>query len=240
MITMLRFSSSIGLALVLVIQGPLMAQSSTAIAPSGLELGDLKAYRAALSDQTIATAQVTPIRRLFDQSSDLIGQRVSIEGRVTRRFSQPAVGEFPPLTESWISSPGGNVACIVHPALEQDATIRLGSFVHFTGIYLKRLQYQGSDQSRFAPMIVGGAPPILRQRSPSPSDQSDQLGRLWGRTDWIVGFIAGGLVLLLLATRMLRAPSRRMLDRAPPPNFLAPDEQPYNEQGPREPHGQER
>lgn len=216
----------------------LLALSTAALAqapddqsnPTPLALADLAAYRAALARTDPGPIQPTPIRALYHQPHPHLGRFITVEGRLTRRFRQPALGQFPALVESWISSPAGNVACIVHPDVAGDE-IRLGVSIRFSGTYLKPLRYDASDQARFAPLIVGGRLPSLVADSKAVKPTKSGPA---GAPDWLVGLAAGGLALVLLASRMLRSRPRPRPDRTPPPDLRSAEEFPYNDPEPRD------
>ena len=54
-------------------------------------------------------------RDLWDHPDDWRGRRVTVRGTVARVFRQGAVGSFPPLVEAWLSTPEGDLFCVVFP-----------------------------------------------------------------------------------------------------------------------------
>jgi hypothetical protein len=135
-----------------------------------LGLADLAAYRAALSGKATADAgeagaSVAPsrvsFRDLWDHPDTWSGRRVSIRGRLVRAFRQQAFGEFPPLVEAWLSTPQGDLFCVVHPQPgPEQSDPQIGNQVRFTGTFLKMIRYAAADTIRLAPLIVGDRPPV--------------------------------------------------------------------------------
>lgn len=195
---------------------------------SALDLADLEAYREALAEPAGPAEAPTPFRQLWDRADQLRGHRVTVEGRLVRRFQQGAVGQFPPLTEGWLSLPSGDLICLVYPVPTDSDALRLGSTVRFTGRYVKRLRYAGGDVDRVAPLIVGGGrPEILRAADGPPTGPFSPFGRL----DWAFGGVAAGLVVIVLLRQLARRPisrSRHPLEMLPPPEFVEPGPPAYN------------
>jgi hypothetical protein len=140
-------------------------------------LADLAAYRSALSGRPTAD-EARPsdppvrvgFRDLWDRPESYRGRRVTVAGRLERTFRQGAVGDFPPLDESWIFSGAGDPICIVYPHPESPAaTPRAGRPVRFTGTFLKTVRYAAGDGDRLAPLIVG-------DRTPGPGEDPTAKG----------------------------------------------------------------
>ncbi|MDR3633679.1 MAG: hypothetical protein P4L84_07565, partial [Isosphaeraceae bacterium] len=188
-----------------------------------LGLADLPAYQAALSGRSDRAEAPTAVefRDLWDHPGTFQGRRVQVSGSIVRRFRQGAYGVFPPLDEVWIASPSGNPLCLVCPSQDTPGS-KLGDRVRFVGTYLKRVQYQGGDVPRLAPLIVGAQPPALVMSAPASSARSP--GGL-SALDWTLGLIVTGLVVLVLGRQHLRRPERPRLDSqvlGPPPEFVRP------------------
>ena len=95
--------------------------------------------------------------------------------------------------------------------------------VRFAGVFLKRLQYQGGDVARLAPLVVGDRPPVA---SEPPSG-----GNVWG-SPLVQGLIGVGclcLVTVILASRHLGAPRRRRPESGPAPEWIGPDDEGHPE-----------
>ncbi len=188
-----------------------VVQPSLAEAQSPLELTDLPQYRAAL--QPPGKREIPPIsvgfRDLWFHSRDYEGKRVSVEGRLIRRFRQEPFGSFPALTEAWLLSPAGDPFCVVYPAPGRSDPLQ-GSFVRFSGIYLKKVRYQGSDGPRGAPLIVGADAPKMT----TPTAVLPQKGIGFSQLDWTLGLSAATLVIFVLLIQHARRPRRREVRRA--------------------------
>lgn len=182
---------------------------------AALTLGDLEAYRLALSDRAAGAIPSASFRDLWDRPGDHLGRKVRVSGRVARIFRQPPIGAFPALVEAWATSPAGDPFCLVFPDPGRETPLRIGEPVEFTGTYLKRLRYHGGDVDRLAPLLVGPEPPSQSAPSAPPSFA-------WTRstTDVAVGLVAASAVALLLARRHLLRPARRVEDAGPPPEFV--------------------
>jgi hypothetical protein len=198
-------------------------------AESALTVADLAAYRAALSGKGIRDAPATPVnfRELWDHPAKYQGRRVQVEGRIIRRFRQGAFGTFPPLEEAWAFSPQGDPFCLVFPETPDEARTPgrpVQGQVRFVGTFLRRVEYQGGDGPRLAPLIVGPAPPVavaVASASDRESGAAEVRGYHLSRLDWAIGLAAATLVALVLARQHLRGPVRRPLhvEIAPAPLF---------------------
>jgi hypothetical protein len=219
-----------GLLLAFVALSGVRAQEAPNDLASRLGLADLAAYRAALSGKATAEAgkagdSVSPgpvsFRDLWDHPDTWSGRRVSIRGRLVRAFRQQAFGDFPPLVEAWLSTPQGDLFCVVHPqpGPEQSAA-QIGNQVRFTGTFLKKIRYAAADTTRLAPLIVGDRPPVkdeatgaaLESLSSTPAvPQPGEASRATAL--WPFGVALGLLITLslLLAWYQLNkpAPTRR-------------------------------
>jgi hypothetical protein len=159
------------------------AQTADDDLASRLSLSDLAAYRAALAGRAtvddargVEPPRIVSFRQLWDASDDWRGRRVQVTGRVARLFHQQAVGSFPPLAEAWLSTPAGDLLCVVFPA---ERGPEIGETVHFTGTFLKSIRYPAGDQPRLAPLIVGDRPPQpVTASTPVNSSGSEPLAAL--------------------------------------------------------------
>ena len=95
---------------------------TTATTEQAFGLADLPAEHAALAgkatiDGPRAADPPRPVtfRDLWDHPDDWRGRRVTVRGTVARVFRQGAVGSFPPLVEGWLSTPEGDLFCVVFP-----------------------------------------------------------------------------------------------------------------------------
>jgi len=207
------------------------AQSGSGDLETRLGLGDLAAYRAALSgkataDDAPAAEPVRPVtfHDLWDHPESWRGRRVQVRGTVARIFRQDAVGGFPPLAEAWLSTPEGDLFCTVFPTAGVPA---LGQNVTFTGRFLRTIRYAGSDQPRLAPWIVGDRPPASVALAPranetvaaattfraigsSPEPEwEQQISRRfesWSPAAWMLGIALGLAGAGLLAWQHVRRP----------------------------------
>jgi hypothetical protein len=180
-----------------------------------LSLADLEAYRLALKAGTDPTAPLVRFRDLWDRPEAYVGRPVRVEGQVARIFRQPRIGEFPPLTEAWITSKAGDPFCLVYPMTEGPPKPEVGASVRFGGTYLKRLRYQGGDVARVAPLIVGPEAPSVTVPPGTPFE-----GPSWSTADWVMGLCAASLVAMVLARRHLSRPPSMPTSLDPPPRFV--------------------
>jgi hypothetical protein len=183
---------------------PLMAPDDTPLA-----LADLPAYRDALEAKTRDPARPLQFRDLWDHPEAFRGQYVEVEGRIVRRFHQPAKGTFPAIVEAWAVAPSGDLLCLVYPEPAVQVVPAQNQITRFRGTFLKRLRYQSADGDRLAPLIVGSAPPMAGINPPA---RSLELPGWSMQTDWVLGLAMGSLVALVLAFQHLRRPARRTLD----------------------------
>jgi hypothetical protein len=176
----------------------LFAQSVTTHAqPDGglLDAADRADYLHALSDPGKLAVEVD-FEDLWEHPDRYRGRRVRLEGRATRRWSQPPVGPFPALTELWLTTPGNNLVCAVYPTPDDpERTAPLDVRVAVEGTYLRRVRYAGGDVPRLAPLIVGPGPPSMLGPVQAPSTQPVRVDDL---AYWLAtGSLAGTLGLLL-------------------------------------------
>jgi hypothetical protein len=179
-----------------------------------LTLADLEAYRVALSARPGGSAPSVRFRDLWDRPEAYLGRPVSVEGRVARLFRQPKVGEFPPLVEAWVVSPSGDPFCLVFPTVEGRSTPEVGAPVKFSGTFLKKIRYHGTDADRLAPLIVGPEAPS------SPKADSEVEGMSWSSIDWMMAVAGCLLVGMVLARRHLARPAPPPPAFEPPPTFV--------------------
>lgn len=187
-----------------------------------LSLSDLTSYRAALEKPAEGPTTRVTFRELWNASHAYQGKRVQVEGKVARRFTQPAFGTFPALVELWAVAPSGDPFCLVFAA-SKASDAAPGASITFDGTYLKRLRYRGADLDRLAPLIVGDRAPTVT--SPARSvEEATKPDKPAGRLEWTFGLVAAGLVALVLVRRHLgapvRRPSRAAEGREPPPEFV--------------------
>jgi hypothetical protein len=188
-----------------------------------LALTDLTAYHAALEGKTADPANSVTFRDLWDHPDRFEGRRVRVEGTLTRRFRQAAVGTFPALVEAWAVSPTGDPFCLVFPeARAALAEPPLGSVVTFEGTFLRKVRYQGSDTARLAPLVVGDRPPTVKSPNRGRNGGSGpfQGDRLW--LDGALGLMAALIVATALARQHLKKPPAAPPDYEPPPEFVEP------------------
>lgn len=178
----------------------------------GLDVEDIPAYLAALSDGTHRPAPPTPFLDLWKRPDDFLGKRVTVSGRVAREFSAPASGELPARIEFWLVQDDGNLICAVVP--RADGTSLADRHVEICGTSLGLVRYQSGDVTRLAPLIVGPGP--VRT---SPGRAAASSGSTWDGTSWLLGLIATGFVLILLARAFARRPARRREDVGPGVEF---------------------
>jgi hypothetical protein len=167
---------------------------------SPLSVADLEAYHAALGSKTESSAPLVQFRDLWDRPEAFVGKQVTVEGRVSRIFRQPRLGEFPPLVEAWIVTTVGDPFCLVFPDAVEPVSLESGQSVQLTGTFLKKVQYQARDVARVAPLIVGPDPP-RPVSSPIDADR-----RFWSRIDWIMGIGCALVLVTILAVRHWSAP----------------------------------
>lgn len=196
-----------------------------------LSLADLAAYRRAVDGAPAGPAVAATFRQLWDHPGAYQGRRVRVSGRVVRRFRQGAFGTFPPLVEAWAVTPAGDPLCLVYPSAvsapkpPRADPAALGSEVTFEGTFLRRIQYQGADAARLAPLVVGDRPPTSSAAGPAPP--TPRAPAVAPRLDAMIALMAAGFVALALARRRLGAPPR-----APRPPRTEPDPPPVFLDGP--------
>lgn len=190
--------------------------------PPPVSLADLAAYRAALiAPSGPASPPTVTFRDLWEHPERHQGRLVRVEGRLARLFRQPAVGQFPPLAEAWITSPKGEPICLVFPTGPGSATPQSGDQVRFAGTFLRRILYSGGDGKRIAPLLVGPhLPSVLDAGSRSASDP---FGPIFGGdhlADWGISLVVSLGVLAVLLRRHLSRPPEPVAPLDPPPAFL--------------------
>jgi hypothetical protein len=191
-----------------------------------VSIADYPEYRTALADSSRGPAPRVRFHDLWTQPDRFRGGRVEVAGRIERRFRQPAVGEFPPLVETWITDWDGNPICLVFPA-GTDAPA-FGQPVRFAGTFLRLVRYRGGDGDRLAPLVVGPEPPQPAGGEPG-NDRGPTLPNAW---DWAIGLGLLALVVVVLGAQHLRARPARRPGIGPPPRFLDPNDEPPSVEGP--------
>jgi hypothetical protein len=183
-----------------------------------LSASDLPAYRAALENADRGEAPRVDFRTLWNDDQTYRNRRVSLEGRIVRRFSQPPVGEFPALTEFWVVNDLGEPICVVVPtSMTVSQDIRSNSRVLFRGTYLRPIRYQAVEGDRIAPLVVASNGP----RVVTPAREGSS--HFWGEV-WIAAALAV-LVAAVLLVQFLRKPARRVWNPGESPTFLKPGEE---------------
>ena len=189
-----------------------------------VSIADLAAYQAAMAAGPAPSA-VAPVtfRELWDHPQAHQGCPVQVEGRLARLFRQPAIGQFPPLAEAWITSPLGEPTCLVFPTSGPEPTgPHPGDQVRFVGTFLRRITYAGADARRVAPLIVG--PPAPSVLAPGSAAGSVSFGPIFGgdhAADWGLGLAASVGVLWVLLRRHLARPFAALpAPVGPAPTFL--------------------
>src|SRR5262249_34499652 len=148
--------------------------------------------------QALPPGEVIPVgfRDLWDRATSYRGRAVRVEGRVGRRFRQPAVGRFPPLTELWLTSPQGDPIDLAFatPGPGRDSA-EPGDRVRFEGTFLRLVRYAGADGTRLAPLIVGPRPPTRLERGPRATGSAwpDRAG---SALDWAFGLAVAAVVVV--------------------------------------------
>jgi hypothetical protein len=174
-----------------------------------LSTSDLPAYLEALEAK--GEAEPVTFRDLWDRPGSHRGRRVRVEGRLARRFAQPAFGAFPPLVEAWIITPGDNPICLVYP--EGGGGPPLGATVAFSGTYLRRVRYPGGDAERLAPLIVGGGRPSAVSK---PRARADSAVRLPSWVYWSACLAVVASLALLVAWLQIQGGEGRSGRPIPP------------------------
>jgi hypothetical protein len=177
----------------------------------GVTLPDLTAYLEALEQRPKSEAQTLRYGELLEAKSDPRGRRVVLEGQVHRRFRLAAEGGFPALVQIWLLDRDKNPWCVVYPQPTADAgTTFDGRRVRFDGTYLTRVAYDSTSGARWAPLVVGPAPPTIATSSwagPNPTDVG-------------IGVGAAAVVAAVLAMVHMRRPPRRPASVEPDPSFI--------------------
>jgi hypothetical protein len=179
-----------------------------------LALEDLSRYQLALRASPTSVRGAS-FRDLWEDGDRYRDRSVRVAGRVERRFRQPAVGQLPALTETWIVDELGNPFCLVGPTNTKDEPPARSS-VRFEGTFLKLVTYQGQDGPRRAPLIVGPSGPTLLPVTSPPIAIPEH-----GTIDWTVGVVVGGFVVSILLLLHLRRPRPRPTAIGPAPEFHA-------------------
>ena len=178
-----------------------------------LNLADIADLHAALQAEIGANPPgLATFRDLWDRPREFQGRQVRIEGDVRRLFHQGARGQLPALVEVWLTTPSGDLFCLICP----ESTPVIGSRVSFVGTYLKRIEYRAGDVPRLAPLVVGPAPPTAlkpAQAAARPAPRDWELDRALG-----VGAVLV-LVMALLRNYARRPPPPRP-DLGPAPLFV--------------------
>jgi hypothetical protein len=198
----------------LLLLGGLVATPTAKAGDSPLGLADLEAYRVALASKPDGSAPLVGFRDLWDRPGDYAGRSVAVEGQIARTFRQAKFGDFPPLVEAWVVSPAGDPFCLVFPNDGTRPTPGIGASVRFSGTFLRRIEYQGGDVPRVAPLIVGPVAPVV------PDSSRDGWGEGWSSTDWWMMAGASVVVASILAARHLSRPSSISRPLEPPPAFV--------------------
>ncbi len=161
-----------------------------------LSSADLPAFRRAL-EPSKETAEPVDFLDLWEHPDRHRDRVVRLSGRYARRFHQPAHGGFPALTELWLSTPPGNLFCLVYPT--QDTELKPSNeTLEFEGTFLRLLRYSSGDGPRLAPLIVGPDPPRV------VSTHTPEAPVSWGY--WLAGVLGTAAAGLAFAVLHLRTP----------------------------------
>lgn len=181
-----------------------------------VSVADYSDYAQALRSRPEPDAQPATFAELWRRPAAFRGKPVIVAGCLERRFRQPAIGDFPALTEAWVVDAAGNPLCLVYPSSSRE--VQAGARVQFVGTFLRTIRFGGQDADRLAPLLVGPRPPEV-----SSLPEAMEEAR-WEDSDWILGLALAGLVVVILATQHLRL--RREPPRAsgPAPRFVDPNE----------------
>ena len=200
-----------------------------------LTIDDLGAYRHALRtpDADAPAPEATSFGDLWNDPEGYRGRRVTVEGRAARRFRQGAIGEYPPLVELWLASGQGDPTCVVYPEPIGGDPTPLGALVRFDGTFLRRLRYQGADEPRLAPLVVGPLPPEVVR--PPRGGSWRPIGPFQRFDGWLIWSILLALIASTVARYVLLRPRSRRRSRAeraaiegPTPEFV---DGPYDGEG---------
>jgi hypothetical protein len=130
--------------------------------------------QAGTGDSAVA---VTP-GQLLAEALRYRDRQVVLRGQVVRAFHQAGVGDFPPLSELWVSTGDGQLFCVVMPRV----AVRDGS-ARFTGRFLGIRSYRSAQGWREAPLIAGPGPP--RWEAPGPSRPGGRAPTVWTPASWV-------------------------------------------------------
>lgn len=196
-----------------------------------LGLADLPAYRAALNPRRSSDEPpaFTSHRDLWENPERFTGRRVTVGGRIVRMFHQGSVGEFPALVELWLSTPEGDLFCATCPEpskREGEPLPKVGQNVVFTGTFFRKIGYSARDGMRFAPLVVGSAPPVQEVKEEAVAEPTLPPRSAWTLLgSWIV--LAVSVAICLAAWRIRAAAwshrksrTRGDVDPDPPIQFL--------------------
>ena len=182
----------------------LLVVSQAATGP--LSQADMAAFRASLRTPVSDTTPLVSFRSLWDGGDRLMGKPVTVVGRVARRFSQEARGEWPPLTELWLVDEAGNPVCVTC----REGAAPVGRRVRVRGVVARRLRYRSGDGDRMAPWIVAAGGPVVEVESRDAGTN----GLTWA--------VAAGMAVVagaVLAVQHARGPRRRPVEGTPAPVF---------------------
>ena len=192
-----------------------------------LTIDDLGAYRLALQlpEADAPPPEAATFGDLWNDPEGYRGRRVIVEGRAARRFRQGSIGEYPPLVELWLANGQGDPTCVVYPEPKGGDPTPMGALVRFDGTFLRRLRYQGADEPRLAPLVVGPmAPEVVR---PPRAGSWRPIGPFQRFDGWLIWLILLALMASTFARHVLLRPRSRRRSRAereaiegPPPRFV--------------------
>ena len=214
------------------------ASGQTGNSDDRLGLADLPAEHAALSGKATidgpeahAPPQTVTFRDLWNHPETWRGRRVHVQGTIARVFRQGAVGSFPPLSEAWLSTPEGDLLCVVFPQEDRrgqkthshagpagkthdEPAPEPGRRVTFTGTFLKTIRYPADDLARLAPLIVGDRPPTITKETavggePSTAralqaTQTRPRFEVWTPAAWVLSLALGLAAAAVLAWQHVR------------------------------------
>jgi hypothetical protein len=216
------------------------AAGQTGNSDDRLGLADLPAEHAALSGKVTIDGsnahtppQTVTFLDLWSHPETWRGRRVRVQGTITRIFHQGAVGSFPPLAEAWLSTPEGDLLCVVFPQEDRRgqkthtdtgpaqktrdepvSETEPGRRVTFTGTFLKTIRYSAADLTRLAPLIVGDRPPTMTMEAavggePSTSGAVHTVDtkpgpEAWAPSAWVLSLALGLAAAAILAWQHVR------------------------------------
>jgi len=181
-----------------------------------LSASDLPAYLDALRAEDRGDAPHVGFRDLWEHDAEFRNRRVTVDGRIVRRFSQPAIGRFPALTEFWIVNNKGEPFCVVVPT-DQGTGLDPASLVRFRATYLRPVRYEAVGGERVAPLLVAA------KRPEEIREKRVVLDRFSG--EWWIAAGLAGLAVVVLLLQFSRRPARRLRDLGTKPEFLRPGEE---------------